>query len=75
MNFSKELQKHLKNQGCNPNRRDFTNKSYIPLSWDLNELDSFDINDLIIDKVYEARNIYLDALNSMNERASKMITK
>ncbi len=53
----------------------FTNKSYIPLSWDLNELDSFDINDLIIDKVYEARNIYLDALNSMDERAIKMISK
>jgi hypothetical protein len=29
MNFSKELQKHLKNQGWNPNRRDFTNKSYM----------------------------------------------
>lgn len=53
----------------------FTNKSYIPLSWDLNELDTFDINNLVIDKVYEARNIYLNALNSIDECAIKMIKK
>mgnify|MGYP001394389123 CR=1 FL=1 len=53
----------------------FTNKAYIPLSWDLNELDRFDFNDLIVDTVYEARKIYLDALNTMDERAINMITK
>ena len=29
MNFSKELQKHIKNHGWNPNRKDFTNMSYM----------------------------------------------
>ena len=29
MNFSKELQKHIKNHGWNPNRQDSTNKSYM----------------------------------------------
>jgi hypothetical protein len=51
----------------------FTNKSYISLSWDLNELDSFDIDDLSIDTVNVARKIYLNALNSSVDRAIKMI--
>lgn len=53
----------------------FTDKSYIPLSWDLNELDSFDIDDLNINIANEARKIYLEALNSVTDRAIKMIDK
>jgi len=53
----------------------FTNKSYIPLSWDLNELDSFDIDELSVNKVNVARKIYLDSLNSVSDRAIKMIDK
>ena len=52
----------------------FNNKSYKSLSWDLNELDSLCIDELEIDKAYEARRIYLDALNSLVKRATKMIT-
>ncbi|WP_298515140.1 SUKH-3 domain-containing protein [uncultured Kordia sp.] len=29
MNFSKELQKHVKNHGWKPNRKDFSNKTYM----------------------------------------------
>jgi hypothetical protein len=53
----------------------FTDKSYISLSWDLNELDSFDIDMLSVNTVNEARKIYLDALNSVTDRAIKMIDK
>ena len=53
----------------------FTNNSYIPLSWDLNELDSFDIDELSVDTVNEARKIYLDSLNCAADRAIEMIDK
>jgi hypothetical protein len=51
----------------------FTNKSYISLSWNLNELDSFDIDMLSVNSVNEARKIYLSSLNSMADRAIAMI--
>jgi hypothetical protein len=53
----------------------FTNNSYIPLSWDLNELDSFDIDELSVNTVNEARKIYLDSLNCAADRAIEMIDK
>ncbi len=51
----------------------FTNDSYISLSWDLKELDSFHIDDFSVDTVNSARKIYLDALNSVVDRAIAMI--
>ena len=53
----------------------YTIKSYVPLSWDLNELTSFNIDEISINKVNVARKIYLDSLNSMSERAIDMIEK
>jgi hypothetical protein len=53
----------------------FNDKSYISLSWDLNELISFNLDEYSVDRVNIARKIYFDSLNSMSDRAINMIEK
>jgi hypothetical protein len=51
----------------------FIDKSYIPLSWDLDELTSFKLKESNYDYVNISREIYLNSLNSIEERAIQMI--